>query len=116
MLGQELASCSLVLLPNNLLFCKIAPTMKDLDRNVNQLPKMLWEVLLNQLQTSDLGRTRRLVFTYTLQSYYLSDSARKGRRKNSCVYFCMIIHLIYMELNPSSLVDFSNIAWHFSNI
>lgn len=85
MLGQELASCSLVLLPNNLLFCKIAPTMKDLDRNATQLPKMLWEGLLNQLQTSVLSRTRRLVLIDTLQSYYLSDSARKGRMENSCV-------------------------------
>jgi len=36
MLGQELASCSLILPPNNLLFCKIAPIMKDhLDRRNN---------------------------------------------------------------------------------
>lgn len=41
-LGQELASCSLILPPNNLLFCKIAPTMKDhLDRKTNYLLQIL---------------------------------------------------------------------------
>lgn len=34
--GQELASCSLVLPPNNLLSCKIVPTRKDhLDRKMS---------------------------------------------------------------------------------
>lgn len=81
----------------------------------NELLKMLWKVLLNQLQISDLGRTRKLIYSWHCRVISIHLSQLKSRKwKQLCLLFMKIqlhktksiISLLILVLVSISVVAF----------